>query len=300
MSSQCKNFSTSLALRHLALQIGLQGCDSRTGVMAAYLTGRSHESALVRGIKAFTIVQDIYDQVLDASALQADLEVLLDGDLTDIGERGINLSGGQKARVGLARCLYAAATGNADVVILDSPFAALDMLTAQTVVEGLTRMTSGCTLVCAMSSHTHLLGNFERILIMSEGVLVADGPLEELQKQVGSISYVEKVNKVDKVDKVPAQTKPVETPKSPAHVSPASRRLMRADMGAKTFPFTALGKWLGGPGHPVQGFLIGVPICIIFLSGQGCRVLSDVSLTQWAAGETDFATPLVLLCVPLS
>jgi len=44
--------------------------------------------------------------VLDASALRFDLEALVDGDATDIGERGINLSGGQKARVGVLAGLF--------------------------------------------------------------------------------------------------------------------------------------------------------------------------------------------------
>jgi hypothetical protein len=45
------------------------------------------------------------------------------GDMTEIGERGINLSGGQKARIALARVVYAAA----DVVVLDDPLSAVDV-----------------------------------------------------------------------------------------------------------------------------------------------------------------------------
>jgi len=63
-----------------------------------------------------------YQQVLEASALNQDLELLADGDATEIGERGVNLSGGQKARIGLARAIYA----KAEVVLLDDPLAAVD------------------------------------------------------------------------------------------------------------------------------------------------------------------------------
>jgi ABC-type multidrug transport system fused ATPase/permease subunit len=55
-----------------------------------------------------------YNKVLDACGLRSDLQVLPGGDLVEIGERGINLSGGQKARVGLARAVYA----NSDVYLL--------------------------------------------------------------------------------------------------------------------------------------------------------------------------------------
>ena len=50
-------------------------------------------------------------------ALLPDLEVLPGGDMTEIGERGINLSGGQKTRVALARAVYS----NTDIYLLDDP-----------------------------------------------------------------------------------------------------------------------------------------------------------------------------------
>lgn len=48
-----------------------------------------------------------YDAVIKDCALERDLSLLPSGDLTGIGDRGVNLSGGQKARVGLARMAYA-------------------------------------------------------------------------------------------------------------------------------------------------------------------------------------------------
>lgn len=63
-----------------------------------------------------------YGQVLEACSLNIDLKMLSDGDQTEIGERGINLSGGQKARVSLARALYA----RADIYLFDDVLASVD------------------------------------------------------------------------------------------------------------------------------------------------------------------------------
>jgi ABC-type multidrug transport system fused ATPase/permease subunit len=62
-----------------------------------------------------------YWTVIESCALKADLEMLEDGDLTEIGERGISLSGGQKARVALARAVYA----RSKIVLLDDPLSAV-------------------------------------------------------------------------------------------------------------------------------------------------------------------------------
>ncbi|KAK4053631.1 hypothetical protein OIO90_003870 [Microbotryomycetes sp. JL221] len=66
--------------------------------------------------------EDRYEAVLDACALRADLALFDAGDETEIGERGISLSGGQKARVALARAVYS----RARTVMLDDPLSAVD------------------------------------------------------------------------------------------------------------------------------------------------------------------------------
>ncbi|KAI8472506.1 MAG: P-loop containing nucleoside triphosphate hydrolase protein, partial [Monoraphidium minutum] len=63
-----------------------------------------------------------YQRTLDVACLNADLETLPAGDESEIGEKGINLSGGQKHRVALGRAVYAAA----DVYLMDDPLSAVD------------------------------------------------------------------------------------------------------------------------------------------------------------------------------
>ena len=50
------------------------------------------------------------------------MDVLDGGDLTEIGEKGINLSGGQKARLSIARAVYC----DRDIILMDDPLSALD------------------------------------------------------------------------------------------------------------------------------------------------------------------------------
>lgn len=70
-----------------------------------------------------------YHRVLDACCLVDDLNALPDGEHTMVGPKGINLSGGQNARVALARALYS----DADLLVLDCPLAGIDAIVQSTV-----------------------------------------------------------------------------------------------------------------------------------------------------------------------
>ena len=75
-----------------------------------------------------------YQEVLEKCSLVKDLEMLPFGDHTIIGERGVNLSGGQKQSVQLARALYQ----GAGVYLLDNPFSAVDALTTTNLFNVIT------------------------------------------------------------------------------------------------------------------------------------------------------------------
>ncbi|CAH1244777.1 ABCC3 [Branchiostoma lanceolatum] len=66
--------------------------------------------------------EDTYDKTIQVCALEKDLELLPHGDMTLVGDRGVTLSGGQKARINLARAVY----HDADIYLLDDPLSAVD------------------------------------------------------------------------------------------------------------------------------------------------------------------------------
>uniref|UniRef100_A0A673LSB3 Multidrug resistance-associated protein 4 n=1 Tax=Sinocyclocheilus rhinocerous TaxID=307959 RepID=A0A673LSB3_9TELE len=119
-----------------------------------------------------------YESVLRACALKRDMELLPDGDLTVIGDRGATLSGGQKARVNLARAVYQ----DADIYLLDDPLSAVDAEVGRHLFE---------QCICGILKEkptilvTHQLQYLkaaDQILVLKEGHMVARGTYSELQR----------------------------------------------------------------------------------------------------------------------
>eukprot|EP00743_Colponemidia_sp_Colp-15_P007238 GILK01007815.1.p1 GENE.GILK01007815.1~~GILK01007815.1.p1 ORF type:complete len:1347 (-),score=258.26 GILK01007815.1:45-4052(-) len=121
--------------------------------------------------------QNRYDEVIEACALQRDLSILSAGDMTEIGERGINLSGGQKARVSLARAVYA----NTDIVVLDDVLSAVDAHVAKHIFDRcLVGLLAEKTRILA-SHQLQFLSDSDMIVVMRDGVIEVSGTLEHVE-----------------------------------------------------------------------------------------------------------------------
>ena len=106
-----------------------------------------------------------FDAVVAAAALAPDFAILQHGADTVIGEQGVNLSGGQKARVAMARLLYRADL--LDVVLLDDPFSAVDMGVGKHMWEKcvLGVLRNKTRLIC-LNSHLHFLRQVDAIAVL--------------------------------------------------------------------------------------------------------------------------------------
>lgn len=78
-----------------------------------------------------TYDEERYNKVIHQCGLERDLALFVAGDATEVGEKGLTLSGGQKARVTLARAVYS----NAEILLLDDILAALDVHTSRWIVD---------------------------------------------------------------------------------------------------------------------------------------------------------------------
>ena len=108
------------------------------------------------------------------------IESLADGYDSEIGERGVNLSEGQKQRLSIARALVM----DPDILILDEPSSALDGLTEESFFQALPEATQGKTLFL-VAHRLSTVVDAERIFVLNENCLVAEGTHEELLRTSG-------------------------------------------------------------------------------------------------------------------
>lgn len=121
-----------------------------------------------------------YRKVLFACALNKDLEMLPDGELTDIGANGINLSGGQKWRVSFARALYS----RAGILVMDDIFSAVDAHTGRHLYENALTGELGQNRTRILVTH-HValcLPRTDYSVFLENGTVRYAGTVEELRK----------------------------------------------------------------------------------------------------------------------
>ncbi|KAG0571068.1 hypothetical protein KC19_6G208800 [Ceratodon purpureus] len=121
--------------------------------------------------------KELYSKTLRACALDKDIESFPYGDLTEIGERGMNMSGGQKQRMQLARAVYQ----DADVYLLDDPLSAVDAHTAASLFNGCIMEALEGKTVVLVTHQVEFLPAVDSILLLREGEIWQAGPYNELR-----------------------------------------------------------------------------------------------------------------------
>ncbi|KAH6893803.1 hypothetical protein BKA70DRAFT_1534526 [Coprinopsis sp. MPI-PUGE-AT-0042] len=122
-----------------------------------------------------------FDEVVHACGLEHDIETLPEGDQTEIGEKRTNLSGGQKARVSLARAAYP----KPDIVLLDDPLSAVDANVGKKITNDcLLNGPSPSALVCLSpircTRSLHVLDKLDYVYVMDQGETIEHGTYGDL------------------------------------------------------------------------------------------------------------------------
>ncbi len=139
---------------------------------------------------AFNITMDLptesdqIQQVVKLSGFTNVLDSLPDGLETDIREKGLNLSVGQKQRLALARGLFAARFSS--LILMDEPTSSVDLPMEREILSGIINAFSEAAMIISLH-RLHLLPNFDSIIMLSHGKVVACGAVSELLNKPGPV-----------------------------------------------------------------------------------------------------------------
>lgn len=238
-----------------------------------------------------------YNRVVDACALRPDLEMLPAGDLTEIGERGITVSGGQKQRLNIARAIYF----DADIVIMDDPLSAVDAHVGRHIMdEAICGLLQGKARVLA-THQLHVLHRVDRIIWMKEGRIAKIATFRELMDHDEEFQRLMETTTEDaeeaKDAEAAAEEAKVETMETPADAAKmaADEKAAARQVRAKK---TAAAALMQQEERAVNGVSSGVYLAYIRASGslwvapmvllllvisQGANIMTSLWLSFWTS-----------------
>ncbi|KAI9179261.1 hypothetical protein H9P43_005924 [Blastocladiella emersonii ATCC 22665] len=126
-----------------------------------------------------------YNKVIEACALTPDVKAMVNGDATLIGDKGVTCSGGQQARISLARAVYS----NKDIYLLDSVLSAVDAASDKYIFNnvlgprGLLRKKS----VILVTHGVHHLSQCDEVALLKDGTVAENGSYEDLMARRGDV-----------------------------------------------------------------------------------------------------------------
>ena len=120
-----------------------------------------------------------YKRITEACALRQDIQQFPDNDQTIVGERGVVLSGGQRARVSLARAVYA----DADLYLLDDPLSAVDFKVGQHIFDKCVSGLLGDKTRVLTSHQEQHMKEADEVIVLYKGRVLGKGSFIELQER---------------------------------------------------------------------------------------------------------------------
>ncbi|KAI8915218.1 P-loop containing nucleoside triphosphate hydrolase protein [Powellomyces hirtus] len=248
-------------------------------------------------VKDNIVFQHAYDErrlseAVRVCGLESDVRQLSAGMDTEIGEKGVNLSGGQKARVALARAVYE----DCDIYLLDDPISALDaQVGAKVYSECIKGSLAGKTRVL-VTHHLHLLQDVDRIVVLEDGAVAEEGTFQTLLAKNGLFTELMKDYHLDDPEQEEEEKDQVEK----AQAAKSDEREKPNDAGgliAEEERVQGAVQWPTYKAYIIGAGGVTYVFAVVSMSAiaQGVTIMSQYWLSWWSERKLDIGDSSYLL-----
>ncbi|XP_018565535.1 probable multidrug resistance-associated protein lethal(2)03659 isoform X2 [Anoplophora glabripennis] len=212
--------------------------------------------------------QEKYDRVVNICALEKDFELFPNGDQTIVGDRGVTVSGGQKARINLARAVYR----DADIYLLDDPLSAVDSNVGKHIFEQCIRGFLRNKCVVLVTNQLQCLQDADQIYLLQNGKVEAVGSYQTLRETESDFKAL--LAEYRENEKSDVEFREDEVKESTNKTKPADNREQRSSGTVSRNVYSnylkAGGKWYKS-----------LSILLAFLAAQFFAIVNDYFVTLW-------------------
>ena len=251
------------------------------------VAGTVRENVVLGAPRGAPFDEGAYKAAVEAAALSDDVAEWPEGADTEIGERGISLSGGQAARLALARVCYACALAESSdppaVALLDDPLSAVDPGVARQLVRRCVGdRLKGCAVVLCTHQLQFLAAATKVLVLDDDGTALACAPLAEIVARGGRAAALVAVDGAEDVDAAGATRARAASVSADAAAGDDGRRALVAKEDRRTGAVQAR-TWrrflLGG------GAALFAVVVALFLAAQVLMFWADLYVLRWSRRE---------------
>ncbi|XWX00119.1 hypothetical protein V2A60_008136 [Cordyceps javanica] len=238
-----------------------------------------------------------YKEVIEACALQSDLDMLPNGDQTEIGERGITISGGQKQRLNIARAIYF----DADIVLMDDPLSAVDAHVGRHIFDNaiLGLLKDKCRILA--THQLWVLNRCDRIIWMDGGKIRAIDTYENLMRDEEGFRVLMETNAIEKEDEKESQVeetieeeeeKKVERVETSAEDRAKNKKnkkqamlMQQEERAEKSVPWSVYAGYIRA-----SGSMFNLPfLAFVLILSQGANIVTSLWLSWWTSDKFGYS-----------
>ena len=232
--------------------------------------------------------ESYYQEVIASCGLSYDFNLFPSSDNTLVGDRGVQLSGGQRARISLARALYR----NSDVVILDDPLSAVDAKVGRLIfysaIQDLCLKRGKCVVLV---THQHQFIGDSRCILMSGGRIAQVGSFVDcIHASNGKLHMVvQNTNEVEEDSSTPSEDTPLPSFIKADYVSSASKESekdLTSSADTQMMETKASGEISRGTfvsySRAMGGYVVVSSLLILFTVTQASTISSILVMGRWA------------------